>query len=147
MSTAESIALLTDSGTNVPEALLEKYGIYCAYLMVNYHDHQYREVKEISAAEVQAHFDEEIPHTSTPSPQDVSAIFEQAIADGHDHLLCVLTSSGLTSTFMVFESIAATHPEVTIEADRHQEHRCGRGHHRAVRLRADACRNGLGPAG
>ena len=115
MSTAESIALLTDSGTNVPEALLEKYGIYCAYLMVNYHDHQYREVKEISAAEVQAHFDEEIPHTSTPSPQDVSAIFEQAIADGHDHLLCVLTSSGLTSTFMVFESIAATHPEVTIE--------------------------------
>lgn len=115
MSKTESIALLTDSGTNVPQKLMEKYGIYCAYLRVNYRDAQYREILEISSAEVQDRFAEEIPHTSTPSPQDVEEIVQQAIADGHDHLLCVLTSSGLTSTYMVFESILATHPEITAE--------------------------------
>lgn len=115
MSQTESIALLTDSGTNVPQRLMKKHGIYCAYLRVNYRDAQYREILDISSAEVQDRFDEELPHTSTPSPQDVEDIVQQAIADGHDHLLCVLTSSGLTSTYMVFESILATHPEVTVE--------------------------------
>lgn len=115
MAKTESIALLTDSGTNVPEKLLAKNGIYCAYLRVNYHDAQYREILDISSEEVQERFAEEIPHTSTPSPQDVEEIVRQAIDDGHDHLLCVLTSSGLTSTYMVFESILATHPEVTTE--------------------------------
>ena len=115
MAKTESIALLTDSGTNVPEKLLAKHGIYCAYLRVNYRDAQYREILDISSEEVQERFAEEIPHTSTPSPQDVEEIVRQAIDDGHDHLLCVLTSSGLTSTYMVFESILATHPEITAE--------------------------------
>lgn len=115
MSSESHIALLTDSGTNVPQDKIEEYGIYCAYLRVNYHDAQYREVLDISAAEVQARFAEEIPHTSTPSPQDVEDCVQQAIANGCDHLLCVLTSSGLTSTYNVFASILATHPEATVE--------------------------------
>lgn len=113
MSSAPRIALLTDSGTNVPPEKLEEYGIYCAYLHVNYHDAQYREILDISAEEVQARFAQEIPHTSTPSPQEVEDCVERAIADGCDHLLCVLTSSGLTSTYNVYASILATHPEVT----------------------------------
>lgn len=115
MAETASIALLTDSGTNVPQRLMKKHGIYCAYLRVNYRDAQYREILDISSQEVQDRFAEEIPRTSTPSPQDVEDIVQRAIADGHDHLLCLLTSSGLTSTYMVFESILATHPEVTAE--------------------------------
>jgi len=106
------IALVTDSGTNVPAALIERYGIYCAYLSVNYADAQYREVIEISTQEVYERFGEEIPRTSTPSPQDVEDCIERAVSDGHTHVLCVLTSSGLSSTCSMMETVLATHPEV-----------------------------------
>ena len=112
MKTASNIALITDSGTNVPLSYIEEHGIYCAYLSVNYRDEQFREVVEISTQEVYERFEQEIPKTSTPSPQDVSACVEQAIADGHTQLLCVLTSSGLSSTCGLFERVLAAHPEV-----------------------------------
>ncbi|MDO4400884.1 MAG: DegV family protein [Coriobacteriia bacterium] len=113
MENTPKIALITDSGTNTPAEVIEHYGIYCAYLSVNYSDAQYREVVEISTQEVYERFEQEIPHTSTPSPQDVAACIEQAIADGNTHILCVLTSSGLSSTCSLFESALVGHPEVT----------------------------------
>lgn len=112
MATASPVALVTDSGTNVPQHLVEELGIYCAYLSVNYRDKQYREVLEISTQEVYERFEEEIPHTSTPSPRDVAACIENAIADGFRQILCVLTSSGLSSTCSLFQSVLVGHPEI-----------------------------------
>ena len=106
------IALITDSGTNVPQEDIERLGIYCAYLSVNYKDAHYREVLDISTQEVFERFAEEIPSTSTPSPQEISDCIEQAIADGHRQLLCVATSSGLSSTCNLFEKTLAQHPEI-----------------------------------
>lgn len=112
MADAEKIALVTDSGTNVPQELVEDLGIYCAYLQVNYHSEQYREVVEISTQEVYERFEQEIPHTSTPSPRDVAECIERAIAAGCSKILCVLTSSGLSSTCNLFDSVLVGHPEV-----------------------------------
>lgn len=106
------IALITDSGTNVPAELIQRYGIYCAHLLVNYRDAQYREYVDISTQEVYERFADEIPQTSTPSPQEVAACVEQAVADGCTHALCILTSSGLSSTCNLFENVLASHPEV-----------------------------------
>lgn len=112
MSTNQNIALITDSGTNVPPALMRRYGIYCAYLSVNYRDRQYREVVEISTQEVYERFAQEIPRTSTPSPQEVTRCIDQAVADGRTQILCITTSSGLSSTFNLFESVLVGHPEL-----------------------------------
>ena len=112
MQQKSQIALITDSGTNVPQEDIERLGIYCAYLMVNYHDKQYREILEISTQEVSDRFAEEIPHTSTPSAQDVAACVEQAIADGYSQILCVTTSSALSSTYNLFRSVLLCHPDI-----------------------------------
>jgi DegV family protein with EDD domain len=112
MEVSPRIALITDSGTNVPAELIRRYGIYCAHLLVNYRDAQYREYVEISTQEVYERFAEEIPQTSTPSPQEVAACVDQAVADGYTHVLCVLTSSGLSSTCNLFETVLADHPEI-----------------------------------
>lgn len=112
MEAKPRIALVTDSGTNVPRELVEQHGIYCAYLSVNYRDAQYHEVLEISTQEVYERFAEEIPQTSTPSPGDVADCIDRAIADGNTHLICVLTSSGLSGTCALFERILAERPEV-----------------------------------
>jgi DegV family protein with EDD domain len=79
---------------------------------VNYTDGQYREVLDISTQEVYERFAEEIPRTSTPSPQDISDCIDRAIADGYRQILCVATSSGLSSTCSLFESVLARHPEI-----------------------------------
>ncbi|MGI6590699.1 MAG: DegV family protein [Eggerthellaceae bacterium] len=113
MAGSASIALLTDSGTNVPAEICASAGILCASLRINYPRDQYRDGVDITAGEIQARFAQEVPHTSTPSPQDIENLVQEALNEGRDHLLCVLTSSGLTSTFTVFESIMATHPEIT----------------------------------
>ena len=112
MGMDKRIALITDSGTNVPQEDLERYGIYCAYLSVNYHNEQFREVLDISTQDIYERLAEELPHTSTPSPQDVAQCVEQAIEDGYDQILCVATSSGLSSTCNLFESVLVGHPEI-----------------------------------
>ena len=112
MPVLPDIALITDSGTNVPQADIERMGIYCAYLSVNYHDAQYREVVEISTQEVYERFEQEIPNTSTPSPRDIEACVNRAIADGYRKIVCVLTSSGLSSTCDLFGRVLDTHPDI-----------------------------------
>lgn len=112
MEANRRIALVTDSGTNVPQSLIERYGIYCAYLTINYRDAQYREAIDIDIHEVSRRFSEEIPHTSTPSAREVSQLVDQAIRDGHDQIVCVATSSGLSSTCSLFQSVLVGHPEI-----------------------------------
>lgn len=106
------IALVTDSGMNVPQKDIEELGIYCAYLSVNYRDAQYREVLEISTQEVYERFEQEIPKTSTPSPLDIAECIAQAIADGYRKILCVLTAGGLSGTCNTFERVLENQPEI-----------------------------------
>ena len=111
MAAEPRIALITDSGTNTPREIVEREGVYCAYLSVNYRNEQFREVVEISTQEVYERFAQEIPQTSTPSPREVVECIEQAVSDGYTQLLCVLTSSGLSSTCSLFQSVLAGRPE------------------------------------
>ncbi len=112
MKNDKGIALITDSGTNVPQEELERHGIYCAYLSVNYRNAHYRELLEISTQEVYEGLQNELPRTSTPAPQDIAQCVEQAISDGHAQILCVATSSGLSSTCSLFESVLVGHPDI-----------------------------------
>ena len=73
----EKIAILVDSGSDVPQKLVEKYNMYVARLKILYKDGEYRDGTEISAEEVYSKLQEEIPKTSLPSGQDIHNLFEQ----------------------------------------------------------------------
>ncbi|MEG1098161.1 MAG: DegV family protein [Raoultibacter sp.] len=108
--TTQKIALITDSCTDVPAELAQRFHILTAPLTINYKDASYRDRVEISPEEVYARFSEEIPKTSLPVPADINALFEQAISEGCTHAVVVTISSGLSGTFDIMRHLAATFP-------------------------------------
>jgi DegV family protein with EDD domain len=96
---AEKIAILVDSGSDVPREYREKYNMYVAPLTIIYKDAEYRDGIDIDPDTVFARFAEEIPTTSLPSPAGVTELFKQIKADGYEKVIVVAISSGLSGTF------------------------------------------------
>jgi DegV family protein with EDD domain len=101
---AEKIAILVDSGSDVPAEYREKYHMYLAPLSVIYHDAQYRDGIDIHPEDVYARFSEEIPSTSLPSPATIAELLKRIKADGYDKVIAVTISSGLSGTFQTVAS-------------------------------------------
>ena len=95
----EKIAILVDSGSDVPREYREKYNMYVAPLTIIYKDAEYRDGIDIDPAEVYERFSEEIPSTSLPSPATVTELFKQIREDGYESVIVVVISSGLSGTF------------------------------------------------
>lgn len=100
----EKIAILVDSGCDVPREYREKYGMYLAPLTVIYKDAEYRDGVDITPEQVYERFSQEIPSTSLPSPATIDALFKQIKADGYDKVVAITISSGLSSTYEVVSS-------------------------------------------
>ena len=64
--TSGKIAILVDSGTDVPREYLEKYPIYVAPLKIIYQDREYNDRLEITPQEVYDRLEEEGARTSLP---------------------------------------------------------------------------------
>jgi len=102
--TEEKIAILVDSGTDVPREYREKYHMYVAPLTIIYKDAEYRDGIDIQPEDVFARFATEIPSTSLPSPATIAELFKQIKADGYDKVIAVLISSGLSGTYELVSS-------------------------------------------
>jgi DegV family protein with EDD domain len=96
--TDEKIAILVDSGSDVPEVYRDRYHMYLAPLTIIYKDAEYRDGIDIKPEDVYARFPE-VPSTSLPSPATVADVFERIKADGYDKVVAVTISSGLSGTF------------------------------------------------
>jgi DegV family protein with EDD domain len=105
---AEKIAILVDSGSDVPKEYREKYHMYVAPLTIIYKDAEYRDGIDIQPEDVFARFSTEIPSTSLPSPATIAELFKQIKADGYDKVIAVAISSGLSGTFEAFRSFGPT---------------------------------------
>jgi DegV family protein with EDD domain len=112
---ADKIALLVDSGTDVPKEFRDKYHMYLAPLTIIYKDAEYRDGIDIQPEDVFARFATEIPSTSLPSPATVTGLFKQIRADGYDKVLCVMISSGLSGTYEMISGFGPE-PEPGLEA-------------------------------
>lgn len=96
---SERIAIITDSGTDVPEKFVKKYGMYVVPLLVNYGDISYRDGIDIDVTQICDKLRIEIPKTSLPSIDVIRETFEQVIRDGFTKAIVVTISSGLSGTF------------------------------------------------
>ena len=100
------IAVLADSCNDIPQELMDKYHIYTLPLMINYKNASYRDRVDITPEEVYARFQEEIPKTSLPLPEDIAAIFKKIKDDGFDKVFVSAISSGLSGTCQAIKLIA-----------------------------------------
>lgn len=99
MNIKDKIAIITDSGTDVPKKYVDKYNMYVVPLIVNYNNKSYRDGVDIDINEICDRLKEEIPTTSLPSIDDIRDTFDKVIADGYDKVVVVTISSGLSGTY------------------------------------------------
>lgn len=103
----QRIAILTDTGTNVPADFAAAHDVRNVSLVVNYSDGSFRSGVDITTDEVIDRFETEIPTTSLPSPRDIQAALEAARADGYERAVFVTISSGLSATNQTVELVAS----------------------------------------
>ncbi|WP_291291678.1 DegV family protein [Enterococcus sp.] len=97
----EKIALLVDSGTDVPAEIMSQYGMYMLPLQIIYKDRTYTDKVDITAEEIYQRLPQEIPSTSLPDGEAINKIFEQIKTDGYEKVLAITISSGLSGTYNV----------------------------------------------
>ena len=68
-------------------------------LHVIYPEKDYSDDLDISPQTVYERFPGEIPHTSTPSPQEVKDMADELKREGYTHVLAFAISSGLSGTY------------------------------------------------
>lgn len=102
----EKIAILVDSGVDVPTKLVKEYNMYVAPLKIIYSDGEYSDGVDITAEDVYSRLNTEIPKTSLPSGSMIQEIFEKIKSDGYEKVLAVTISSGLSGTYNAIRMIA-----------------------------------------
>ncbi|MHC5268224.1 DegV family protein [Enterococcus sp. LJL98] len=110
----EKIALLVDSGTDVPKERMDRFGIYMVPLQIIYKKQTYTDKVDITPEEVYARFAEEIPSTSLPDGQTIQKMIQQIKADGYEKLLIVTISSGLSGTYNVMRLLGEEEQDLEV---------------------------------
>ncbi len=95
----DKIAILVDSCVDVPPSLVAQYNMYVLPLRIIYKDKEYTDGVNITAEEVYARLETEIPSTSLPSGNDINDVFSRIKADGYEKVLTFCLSSGLSGTY------------------------------------------------
>ena len=99
----DRVAVLTDSGCDVPQNFREKYNIFMLPLRVMY-----------DPIMVYRRFPDEYPSTSTPSLAEVQDIFDEIREAGYEKIIAVTISSGLSGTFNTIRLAAEQQDELEI---------------------------------
>ena len=91
------IAILTDSGCDIPQELRKLHKIYRLPLSLIFKSAMYCD-DDISAPQLYQLMEEEIPTTSLPSGADVKEMLRRIFDDGYNKVLAVSISSRLSGT-------------------------------------------------
>lgn len=103
------IAILVDSGCDLPEDIVKKYDIKVLRLKVMYGENIYSDGLDIDPLEVYRRFPNQIPKTSTPNMQEVLDIVDEIKSEGYESIVAITISSGLSGTY---NTVAMTFDEI-----------------------------------
>jgi EDD domain protein, DegV family len=95
-----NIKVITDSNCDLSNQIMKKYDIPVVAQYVNFDNESYKDMVEITSAELfkKVSILNKLPKTAAPSPSDFHYTFKQYIDEGKD-ILCVCTSSFLSATY------------------------------------------------
>jgi len=102
----EKIAILTDSGSDVPKEIVKKLGIFVLPLQVNYKAQSFSDGVDIDAQTIYEGLKTEVPTTSLPTGKVVSETLAKIEKQGYTHILAVVLSSGLSGTHNMIRLMA-----------------------------------------
>lgn len=102
----QKIAILTDSGSDVPESIKNEYDVKVIPLKILFKDGEYVDKVDITAQEVYDRMEKEIPKTSLPDGEMIKKIFDDIKAEGYEKVMVVTISSGLSGTNNMIRVVA-----------------------------------------
>ncbi len=110
----QKIAVLADSGCDIPLDVAKKNNIRIIPLRVMYPEKDYEDGINIDPVMVYRRFPDEIPTTSTPSLAEVQDILEEVKAEGYEKAIVVTISSGLSGTFNTIRLAASQQDDLEV---------------------------------
>jgi DegV family protein with EDD domain len=105
---AMNIRVVTDSACDLPDDIVEKYGIEIVPLTIRFGDDEYVDRFELSVEEFYDKLatSEALPETAAPAPGQFQKAFEKLGGEGADGVVCVNISSGLSATMEAAQQAA-----------------------------------------
>ena len=95
----KKIAIVTDSACDLPDSILEKYGIRYVSLRVVFSGGEYRDRREITAEKIYSMMDTELPKSSLPLFEDIEETYDTLADEGYTDIIHLCISSGLSGTY------------------------------------------------
>ena len=108
----QKIALLVDSACDLSLEIMKEKNIKLLPLRISYSHGEYKDMLDISADEIYANLEKEVPKTSLPSAEDLEEILVSLENDGYTHVIAVAISSGLSGTFNSIRLALEDHPKL-----------------------------------
>lgn len=112
--TKKEIAVLVDSGTDVPQEVMDEYGVFMIPLQIIYKEKTYTDKIDITPQQVYDRLHEEVPSTSLPEGQAIEAIFSQIKEQGYTKVVAVTISSGLSGTHNVLRLLGEEQKDLEV---------------------------------
>ena len=94
----EKVAILVDSGSDVPAELLERYHIFMIPLKILFHEAEYLDGLTIDAGEVYRRLPTEVPKTSLPDGGLITSVLDRIYQEGYRKVLAICISGHLSGT-------------------------------------------------
>jgi len=117
-----TVKVVTDSSCDLPQELADELGITIVPLTVRFGAEEFVDRLDLTAAEFWARCDASptLPETAAPSPGAFEEAFRAAAAAGHDGVVAILLSGGLSATLqaaqLAAEAVAGTIPVRVIDS-------------------------------
>lgn len=106
------IALITDTASDIPSTLKEKYNIKVLHFQIVYPEKTYKDQIEITSKEVLATIAEKTPTTSLPSLEEMHNMFTTLKEEGYTKVIAVTISSGLSGCYNALSMVKEDYPEI-----------------------------------
>jgi len=102
------IGIITDSTCDIPEELIEQYGIIVIPQMVIWGEEQLRDRIDLQPKEFYERLasDPVRPHSSLPALGDIQDAFQEAIQRGAEQLIVLTVSSAMSGTYELVKNTA-----------------------------------------
>lgn len=101
----EKIAIIADSGSDVPQEYIDQYNIKVVPLKIIFKEGEYIDKVTITEQEVYDRLETEIPKTSLPSPQIVQDKLDEIVEEGYNKVVIITISSGLSGTYQMIQNM------------------------------------------
>ncbi len=105
MTKEPKVVIITDSSCDLSDEQLEAHDVRMISLRVVCQNAEYRDRVDIDQDELYALMEQELPKTSLPLPEDVSALYDALLADGVTDVVHLCISSGLSGTYNMIRMI------------------------------------------